>query len=134
MDSLPMIPVNKEIYTREYLIPADCFPCNEQVTLYAECSHTSESERDCGYYRLAFFYSVGSYPIRDHLITVFFGEQSMPKAAIDRIIDEHARCTLDETFPEFVAEYLEKEEMWENELDRRYSEEHGECDCEDDED
>lgn len=110
---LPLVPIKKEIYSREYLIPAECFACNEPVTLYAECSHTSELERDCGFYKLTFFFSVGDYPTRDHLIGLYFGTQSMSRAAIDATIDEFARSQIDDQFPMFVDLYLEKEELWE---------------------
>ena len=110
---LPLVPIKKEIYSREFLIPAECFACNEPVTLYAECTHTSEIERDCGFYKLTFLFSVGDYPTRDHLIGLFFGNHSMSQAAIDATIDEFARSQIDEQFPIFVERYLEKEALWE---------------------
>lgn len=110
---LPLVPVKKEIYAREYLIPAECFPCNEQVTLYAECTHTSESERDCGYYKLSYYFSVGDYPARDHIIDLFWGKQSMSRAEIDATIDDFARVQTGDLFPEMVEAYLKKEELWE---------------------
>lgn len=110
---LPLVPVKKEIYLREYSIPAECFACNEPVALFAECSHTSEIERDVGFYKLDFFFSVGDYPTRDHLIGLCFGTQSMSRAEIDSTIDEFARLQINDTFPIFVERYLEKEELWE---------------------
>ncbi len=125
---LPLVPIRKEIYAREYLIPAECFPCNEPVTLYAECSHTSEIERDCGFYRLSFLFSVGGYPTRDHLIDLYFGSQSMSRVDIDRTIDDYARSQIDADFPLFVERYLEKEELWEQ---AQIAEDFGCLDCDD---
>lgn len=113
---LRLIPANKEIYCREYLVPAECFPENEPVTLYAECTRTTESERDLGYYSLSFHFSVGDYATKSHLIGLCFGTHSMTQGEINRIIDEFAQGQMNELFFQLVSEYLEKEEMWENEM------------------
>lgn len=125
---LPLVPIKKEIYSREYLIPAECFACNEPVTLYAECTHTSETERDCGFYKLTFLFSVGDNPTRDHLIGLCFGNHSMSQAAIDATIDEFARSQIDDQFPMFVESYLEKEALWEQ---AQTDEDLGFFDCDD---
>lgn len=110
---LPLVPMEKEIYAREYLIPAECFECNEAVTLHAECTQTSERDRNNGYYMLTFHFSVGDYGVRQHLVGVFFGRERMSREAIDQTIDDFARSQINDIFPQLVADYLEKEEVWE---------------------
>jgi len=119
---LPLVPVEKETYTREYLIPAECFECNAPVTLHAECSLSSEADRSMGHYELSFYFSVGNYPTRDFLITLFFGTQALSRTEIDETIDRYARSQIDDTFPDLVSNYMDKELIWEDVLDARLRE------------
>ena len=111
---LPLVPVDEEIYTRKYLIPAESIDCNMQVEISAECTRAEERDRTCGFYQLTLYLSAGDYGARDYVVGLFFGTEKMSRAEIDREIDSYVESQVDEGFPALVENYLRKEKMWEN--------------------
>ena len=94
------------------------------ITLYMEC--TENKERTNGqYYWCYIYFSVENYGIRDFVYGTTFGERVLRKDEIDVAIDALAEQVLtyeEDVFKEYIRDYIEKEDFWEQELERRYRE------------
>ena len=109
--------VTCDYYVRCYEIDSQRFN-GLPVTIYAECSPNVEKINN-EYYYLEVYYSVNEIAVRDFLIGVTFGKEKMEKEKLDEEVDRWVNQLInEETFPETLQEFLRKEQMWEDVLNR----------------
>lgn len=118
MSNVMIRPVEREVYSKHYQLESPSFS-GDTVYVYAECYKNPQEGSQNEYYMLDIYFSVGDYAIKDHLIGLCFGNGPMSKADIDQEINGFVELQINDLFVEFVHAYIEKEEMWENELLRR---------------
>lgn len=107
----------KSFQVHQYDIHA-AYTNGHHVRIYAECSKNDEfCKEKADYYILELYYSVYDYETRSHLIGVFFGEDEMSKWQIDKEMDAFVRSQVSQPqFVEMIEAYLERETLWENEM------------------
>lgn len=120
MPNVEIHPIDRDVYSRLYQLESPDFNGNT-VYIHADCYKTPSQERLDGYYILELFISVAGYGTKDHLIGLSFGDGPMTKVEIDQKIDSYVDSQVDDLFFAFVQDYMDKEKMWENELESRES-------------
>lgn len=112
MDSLLYTHITNDYYTRRYDLNPELLGGLPAV-IYAECSPNKTGANN-HYYFLDIYFSVGNYPVRDHIIGVSFGQCQMDKKRLDTEVDSWVKQVVNEaTFPSQLKDYLKKEQMWE---------------------
>ena len=105
--------ITSDYYTRHYELDPQ-FTGGLQVIVYAECYPNTEGING-HYYGLDIYFSMDQIPVRDYIIGVSFGEGQMDKSHLDAEIDNWVNQFVSEdTFPEYLKDYMRKEKMWEN--------------------
>ena len=118
MSNVLIRPVEREIYSKLYQLDSPGFHGNT-VYVHADCYENPERKCQDEYYMLDLYISVGQYPNKNYLVGVCFGNGPMAKQAIDHEIDSYVDSQVDELFFDLITDYLDKEAMWEQELNHR---------------
>lgn len=127
MSNTALLNVDDEIYTRKYSINPRLLN-GVEGTAYAICEVNEDPSGNNDYYLVNIYFSVGGYAALDSLIGIPFGYRGMDKDKIDIQIDTLVEDQIgDELFQTLAALYLEKEHMWEDELERRDTASHTDC-------
>lgn len=104
-------------YVRTYKVHPSLFE-GHAVTVYMECSENKE--RINGHqYLLNVYFSVDPCPDRSFAIGTTFGEGVMGKDEMDKEIDSWAFSVLMDKFDSYVKDYLQKEKLWNCEMEKR---------------
>lgn len=115
--------VQDEVYSRHYQLNPNMFN-GHKVTLFAECSKNPDYQaNNDDRFLLEFHFSVDNYAPREHLVGFFIGREGMSKQEIDETIDRYAFDQVTDDFHPLVAQYLQKEFVWQNMLDEQNEEE-----------
>lgn len=109
--------IKNDYYVRSYKVNPALFPV--PVTLYLEC--TVNQERINGhFYWLDIYFSADNIGVRDYIVGVSFGESELDREAMDAEMDTWALNTLMDDFASLIRAYMDKEDVWCEELERRW--------------
>lgn len=116
MDTELVSKIKSDFYTRRYTVNPE-LTRGLEVYVYAECGINDDPSPNPDlddFYMLQIFLQVDGYAVRDDIIGVPFGRKGMDREAINKEMDAFVESQIcDETFPELIRRYLQKEDVWE---------------------